>query len=78
MDNLEQENRELREEVSALKVVMANFTALMEPLVASQNQPPIAQPQQTTVTIEAQTVPVSATPTIVQNRMPLGYPWGML
>ena len=52
MDNLEQENRELREEVAALKAdmanlialkaYMANLTTLMESLVAAQNQPPLA------------------------------------
>ena len=44
MDNLEQENRELREEVYTLKAGMANLTALMESLVAAQNHPPLAQP----------------------------------
>ena len=44
MDNLKLENRELCEEVSALKVGMANLTALMESLVAAQNQPPSVQP----------------------------------
>ena len=47
MDNLEQENRELREEVSALKAVLASLTTLMEALVAAQNQPPSVQPQPT-------------------------------
>ena len=65
MDNLEQENRELRGEVSALKADMANLTALMESLVASQDQPSSDQPQQTRVTTEAPTVLVSATPTVV-------------
>ena len=37
MDNLEQENHELREEVSALKASMANLTTLMETLVAVEN-----------------------------------------
>ena len=44
MDNLEQENRELREEVSALKAGMANLTNLMESLVDAQNQPLSVQP----------------------------------
>ena len=77
MDNLEQENPELRKEVSALKDDMANLTALMESLVADQNQPPIVQPQQTIVTSEAPTVPISATLVVAQNRIPPGYPWGM-
>ena len=70
MNNLEQENRELREEVSALKAGMANLTTLMEALVAAQNQPPSVQPQPTRATTEAPTVPVSSTPTVIQNRMP--------
>ena len=77
MDNVEQENRELRKEVSALKASMANLTALMESLVAAQNQPPSVQPQPTRATVEAPTVPVSATPAIIQNHMPQGYPWGI-
>ena len=77
MDNLGQENRELRKEVSALKAGMANLTALMESLVAAQNQPPSVQPHQTRVITKALTVLVSATLAVVQNRMPQGYPWGM-
>ena len=77
MDNLEQENRELHEEVSALKAGMANLTALMESLVPAQNQPPSVQPQPTRVTTEALIVPVFATSAVVQNHMPQGYPWGM-
>ena len=40
MDNLEQENHELRDEVSALKAGLANLTTLMEALEFAQNQPP--------------------------------------
>ena len=43
----------------------------------AQNQPPSDQPQQTRVTTEALTVPVFATPVVIQNRMPKGYPWGI-
>ena len=42
MDNLEQENRELHEEVYALRASMANLTTLMESFVDAQNQPPLA------------------------------------
>ena len=70
MDNLEQENRELQEEVSTLKVGMTNLTNLMEALVAAQNQPLSVQPQPTRETTEAPTVPVSATSVVVQNHMP--------
>ena len=56
MDNLEQENRELREEVSALKAGLANLTTLMEALVVAQNQPPSVQPQPTRANAEVPTV----------------------
>ena len=65
MENLEQENRELHEEVITLKIGMDNLIVLMESLVATQNQPPFAQPQQTMVTSEDPSVPVSATPVTV-------------
>ena len=82
MENLEQENRELREEVYALKVGIANLTTLIESLVASQNQPPLvppfSQPQQRMIASEGSSIPVSVTPvTTTQNCMPQGYPWGM-
>ena len=57
---------------------MANLNALMESLVAAQNHPPLAQPQQIMIASEASTVPIFVTSvTVVQNRMPQGYPWGM-
>ena len=58
MENLEQENLELRKDVTALKAGMVNLTALMESLVAAQNQPPLAQPQQTTFASKGPSVPV--------------------
>ena len=67
MDNLEQENHELREEVSALKASLANLTTLMEALVDAQNQPPSVQPQPTRANVEVPIVPVSATSTVVQT-----------
>ena len=67
----------MHEEVSALKASLANLNTLMEAPVAAQNQPPSVQPQTTRETTEVPTVPISATPTVVQNRMPQGYPWGM-
>ena len=78
MDNLEPENSELREEVTALKADLANLTTLMEALVVAQNQPPSVQPQPTRVNAKVPAVSVSATLTVVQNRMPQGYPWGIL
>ena len=85
MKNLEQENRELREEVIALKVGMVNLNALVESLVVAQNQPPppplsphATQPKKTTVILEVLLVPISITPvTVTQYRMPCCYPWGM-
>ena len=67
MDNLEQENRELHEEVSALKAGMDNLTTLMEALVGAQNQPPSVQPQPTRATTEAPSILVSATPAVSQT-----------
>ena len=45
--------------------------------MVAQNQPPSVQPQPTRANVEVPVVPISATPTVVQNRMPQGYPWGM-
>ena len=64
---------------------MVNLTSLVESLVVAHNQPPLVslsphatQPQQTTVTYEVSSVPISATPvTSAQYCMPQGYPWGM-
>ena len=85
MENLEQENHKLCEEVTALRTGMANLTALVESLVATQNQPPppppphATQPQQATVISEITIVPISVAPNTIaaQHRMPPGYPWGM-
>ena len=65
MDNLEQENRELREEVYTLKAGLANLITLIEALVAAQNQSPSVQPQPTRATTKVPSVLVSATPTVV-------------
>ncbi|XP_058727116.1 uncharacterized protein LOC131598545 [Vicia villosa] len=83
MDHLEQENRYLREEVVSLKADMANFTALVEQLVAAQNQPlpppPPPHSFQATIIYEIQDIPVTAVPVVsaAQYRMPQGYLWGM-
>ncbi|KAI5446420.1 hypothetical protein KIW84_014304 [Lathyrus oleraceus] len=73
MDQLEQENRELRDEV-------ARLGALMEQLLAAQNQPalPPATPVQRTVISEVATsaVPAASVP-YMPNAMPAGFPWGM-
>ena len=50
----------------------------MESLVDAHNQPPLSQPQQTTIASEGPSIPIFVTPvTVAQNRMPQGYPWGM-
>lgn len=46
METIEQEQRELREHVSSLKVGMDKGTALLESFVAIQNHsPPLARPK---------------------------------
>jgi hypothetical protein len=72
MEQLEQENQTLRDEV-------ARLGALMEQLLAAQNQPAPQQPatpvQRTVISeIATSTVPVSAHQ---PNAMPPGFPWGM-
>ena len=88
MENIEQENRELREEVATLKSGMAHLTSLMEALMAAQNQarttPPVitqdvSQPQVTVIS-EVVSTPISVIPTTIieaRYQMPPGYPWGM-
>ena len=73
MDHLEQENRELKEEV-------ARLTALMESLMAAQSQSsptPSTPPQRTVISeIVSSTVP-AASAHFVPTAMPTGFPWGM-
>ena len=92
MENIEQENRELREEVATLKSGMAHLTSLMEALMAAQNQarttPPVSTQAQTqdvsqpqvTVISEIISAPISVVPTTTidaRYQLPPGYPWGM-
>ena len=52
MEDLEQENHELREEVATLRVGMEKLTALVESLMAAQNQPSTAAAEiQTSTTV---------------------------
>ncbi|KAI5394819.1 hypothetical protein KIW84_061436 [Lathyrus oleraceus] len=73
MDHLEQENRELKEEV-------ARLSALMESFLAAQNQSsptPATPPQRTVISeIVSSTVP-AASAHFVPTAMPSGFPWGM-
>lgn len=89
MENLEQENRELRGEVVNISTSMERLNALVEALVAAQNQPPlpplpphsphpIVIEVQTTVISKINLMPVSVAPIITpRHRMPREYPWGM-
>jgi hypothetical protein len=77
MDAIEQENVELRKEVTTIKADLGRLNALVDSLVAAQNQPPPPPPPQTTVTIE-HVAPVSVAPICTpQYTMLEGYPWGM-
>ncbi|KAI5414271.1 hypothetical protein KIW84_058416 [Lathyrus oleraceus] len=73
MDHLEQENRELKDEV-------ARLTALIEQFLAAQNQaspPPATPPQRMVISeIVSSTVP-AASAHFVPTAMPPGFPWGM-
>lgn len=60
MDHLEQENRELREEVTILKDSFERLTAMVEALVAANNPPlPPQTPLQRTMISEIISTPVS-------------------
>ena len=71
MDDLEEENRELREEVSTLKESLENLDAVIESMAAAQNQ-------QRTVISEVVAAPISDVPvSSPRYNMPKGFPWGM-
>lgn len=73
MDHLEQENWELKEEI-------ARLTALMEYVIATQNQPTStpATPQQRTDISEIVSTPMSVVPASQSApAMPAGFPWRM-
>ncbi|WJX46259.1 protein kinase super [Trifolium repens] len=78
MDIVEQENVELREEITTLRSEMEMMSAQMASLVVAQNQPPPLSTPQATVIYEIGATPVSALPVSdPQHTMPEGYPWGM-
>ncbi|XP_058726198.1 uncharacterized protein LOC131597523 [Vicia villosa] len=88
MEDLEQENHELRDEVTTLRVGVEKLTALVESLVAARNQPsPPSSPRatqtqtevQTTTICEVSTATVSMAPItgLSHYQMPNGYPGGM-
>ena len=76
MDQLEQENRELREEVATLKDTMEILCLMVETLTAAQNWP--STPIQRTVISEIVSSPVVGVPNnIPRYQMPPNRPWGM-
>ena len=82
MEDLEQENHELHEEVTTLRVRMEKLTALVESLMVAQNQPSTSAAEiqtSTTVVSEIVTAPTSVTQvnSLLQHQMPKGFPWGM-
>jgi hypothetical protein len=77
MEQVEQENTELRGQVSKLQAEVERLSDLVSSLVVAQNQPPTPPPQSTVIS-EIVSTPTSATfASIPQHTMPEGYPWGM-
>ena len=77
IDGLEQENRELREEVSTLRDTLERLNSVVEAMTAAQNQP-LQEEVQRTVILEIVSAPILGVPTSVpQYPMPSGFPWGM-
>ena len=73
MDQLEQENRELREEVTNLKDIMEKLNLMVETLTAAQNRP--STPLQRTVISEIVSSPIVGVPVNVpQYQMPPNHP----
>ncbi|MCI65751.1 hypothetical protein A2U01_0087009, partial [Trifolium medium] len=65
MDALEQENTKLRGEVTTLKEDLERLNAMVESLVAAQNQPLPPQPSQAILT--EMTIPTSVAPSSAQQ-----------
>src|SRR4051812_13744875 len=70
MDDLEQENGELREEVTTLKESVERLNNMVEAMVVEQSRPPPEEPQRTVVS------EIVSTP-IPQYTMPPKRSWGM-
>ena len=80
MDRLEQENYELREEMTTLWDGYERLTSMMGALVDAQYQPPPPPLTllQRTVISEIVSTPVSMPPISAPHHyMPSGFPWGM-
>jgi hypothetical protein len=72
IEHLEQENRELKDEITRL-------TAMMESILATQSQasPTPATPPARTVTSEVATSTMPAATAHFAPNIPAGFPWGM-
>ena len=76
MDQLEQENRELREEVTTLKDTMERLSLMVETLTAAQNR--LTTPLQRTVISKIVSSPIVGVPVNApQYQMSPNRPWGM-
>ena len=76
MERLEQENKELREGMTAMQTEVEKLTALVNTLMAAQNQ--VSQTTSTVLEPVISAIPSSTTVTgISQTIIPEGFPWGM-
>ena len=76
MEHLEQENMELREGMTAMQTEVEKLTALVNTLMAAQNQ--VSQTTSTVLEPVISTIPSSTTVTsISQTIIPEGLLWGM-
>ena len=72
MEHLEQENRDLKEEIVRLTTMMESFLAAQ-----SQASPTPATPPARTVISEVVTSTVPAATAHFAPNLPVGFPWGM-
>jgi len=78
MDHLEQENKELREKMTSMQAEMEKLTALVNALMAAQNQASVSQPTSTVLESVVSVILVSTMITSTPQRtIPEGFPWGM-